>query len=113
MDSWYGEGSRQYPPGSNSYVIGLCTGSFAAAAISTSQTISELLPAGIEAVLVAFRTGLRSWEARNDIEHCSVASPVWSVSVGMQEEQASTSLDEFCKAEVCTFRDVEDVYLQY
>ena len=88
--------------------MGLCTGSFAAAAISTSQTISELLPAGIEAVLVAFRTGLRSWEARNDIEHCSVTSPVWSVSVGMQEEQASTSLKAFSKAEVYTFRDFED-----
>ena len=31
----------------------------------------------------------------------------------MQEEQASTSLDEFSKAEVCTFRDVEDVNLHY
>ena len=89
--------------------MGICTGSFAAAAISTSQTISELLPAGIEAVLVAFRTGLRSWEARNDIEHRSVASPVWSVSVGTQEEQASAILDEFSKAEVCIFRHVEDV----
>lgn len=80
--------------------MGLCTGSFAAAAMSTSQTVSELLPAGIEATLVAFRTGLRSWEARNDIENRSVASPVWSVSVGMQGEQVYTALDEFCKAEV-------------
>ena len=82
--------------------MGLCAGSFAAAAISTGQTISELLPAAIEAVLVAFQTVLRSFEARNDIEHRSVASPVWSVIVGVQDEQASTTLDAFSEAKVNT-----------
>ena len=80
--------------------MGLCTGSFAAAAISTSQTVAELLPAAVEAVLVAFRTGLRSFEARSDIEPRSVAPPIWSVIVGMQEEQASAILDAFSKANV-------------
>ena len=100
---YFGEGSRQYPHYSNSYAMGLCTGSFAAAAISTCQTISELLPAAVEAVLVAFRTGLRSFEARNDIEPRSVASPVWSAIVGIQEEQAASILDAFSKEKVNTF----------
>src|SRR5699024_12810178 len=56
----FGEGSNPYPTAGNSYCLGLCTGSFAAAAISTSQTLSELIPAGVEAVLTAFRTALRS-----------------------------------------------------
>ena len=97
---YYSEGSRTYPHSSNSYAVGLCTGSFAAAAISTSQTVAELLPAAIEAVLVAFRTGLRSFEACNDIETRSVAPPVWSVIIGMQEEQASAILDAYSKANV-------------
>lgn len=102
LGRYYGEGSRRYPHGSNSHAIGLCTGSFAAAAISVSQTISELIPAAIEAVLVAFRTGLRSFEARNDIEHRSLASPVWSMIVGMQEEQACAALHAFSKTKVST-----------
>lgn len=90
---YYSEGSRRYPHSSTSYAVGLCTGSFAAAAISTSQTVAELLPAAIEAVLVAFRTGLGSFEARNDIEPRSVVPPIWPVIVGMQEEQAAAILD--------------------
>ena len=101
---YYSEGSRRYPHSSTSHSIGLCTGSFAAAAISTSQTVAELLPAAIEAVLVAFRTGLRSFEARNDIEPCSVSPPVWSVIVGVQEGQASALLDSFSRAKVISPR---------
>ncbi len=80
--------------------MGLCAGSFAAAAISTSQTVAELIAAGIEAVLVAFRTGLRSLEARNDIEPRCVASAVWSVVLGMQEEHVSSILYKFSEAKV-------------
>ena len=49
-------------------------------------------------MLVAFRTDLRSLEAHNDTEHRSVASPVWSVRVGTQWEQASSTLDAFSEA---------------
>jgi naphtho-gamma-pyrone polyketide synthase len=81
---------------SNSYTIGLCTGSFAAAAISTSQTLSELIPAALEAVLVAFRTGLASIEARNDIEHnAQDPAPLWSVIIGMKEQDALSALKTF------------------
>lgn len=93
---YYGEDSRPYPSASNSYAIGLCTGSFAAAAISTSQTLSELIPAALEAVLVAFRTGLASIEARDDIEHDSKdTAPVWSVILGLKEQDALSALRTF------------------
>jgi len=76
--------------------VGLCTGSFAAAAISTSQTLSELIPAGIEAVLVAFRTGLRSLELRNDIERpIPESSRSWSVVVSAYEDQAAELIETF------------------
>ncbi|KAL8714640.1 MAG: hypothetical protein Q9220_001589 [cf. Caloplaca sp. 1 TL-2023] len=83
---YFSGGFRRYPHASCSYAIGLCAGSFAAAAISTSQTIAELLPAAIEAVLVAFRTGLRSLEARNDIEPRSDGAVVWSMT-GFSQSQ--------------------------
>lgn len=84
--------------------MGLCTGSFAAAAISTSQTLSELIPAGIEAVLVAFRTSLRSLELRNDIERSSSEkSRSWSVVVSAQEAQATELIHKFSLTNVGTY----------
>lgn len=78
-----------------------CTGSFAAAAISTSQTLSELIPAGIEAVLVAFRTGLRSLELREDIERpVAGASQSWSVVVNGKEEEVIASLEAISSTKV-------------
>ena len=76
--------------------MGLCTGSFAAAAISTSQTLSELIPAGIEASLVAFRTGLRSLEIRNDTERpITGTSQSWSAVVSTQEAEAAEFIKKF------------------
>jgi naphtho-gamma-pyrone polyketide synthase len=101
MNRYFAEGSRPFPSAANSYLVGLCTGSFAAAAISTSQTISELVPAAIEAVLTAFRTGLCSLELRNDIE-----SPVhdisrsWSAVVSAEEAQAAECIQTFSSANV-------------
>ncbi|KAL9101302.1 MAG: hypothetical protein Q9163_003414 [Psora crenata] len=95
----HGDGSRPYPNPSETAVLGLCTGSFAAAAISTSTSVFELLPVAVETVLIAFRTGLRSIEVRDDIERGSeTASPVWSVIVGMHEDQALKELSTFSAA---------------
>ena len=93
---YYGESSRPFPSAENSYLVGLCTGSFAAAAISTSQTLFDLVPVAIEAVLLAFRTGLRSLELRDDIEKpMSRITPSWSVIVNYQEAQAVGMIEDF------------------
>ena len=98
---YYGEGSRPFPSADNSYLVGTCTGSFAAAAISTSQTLSELVAAGVEAVLVAFRTGLCSLELRNDIERpIPEASRSWSAVVGAQEPQVTEFIETISSAKV-------------
>ena len=100
----HSDGSRPYPDSSETSLLGLCTGSLAAAAISTSTTVFELIPAAVEAVLVAFRTGLRSIEIRNSIEECSQQpSPVWSVIVGMEEKQALKELNAFLAAKVVPY----------
>ena len=98
---YFSEGSRKYPLPESDYVLGLCTGSFAAAAISTSQTIFDLIPASVEAVLVAFRTALCSLDLRKDIEQSpSQHGRSWSVSVNLAESEAKASLREFCTNKV-------------
>jgi naphtho-gamma-pyrone polyketide synthase len=55
-----------------------------------------LIPAALEAVLVAFRTGLASIDARNDIEHdLDNSAPVWSYIVGLKEQEAVSALNTF------------------
>ncbi|PQE06757.1 polyketide synthase protein [Rutstroemia sp. NJR-2017a BBW] len=96
---YYGEGSRPYPTAADSYILGLCTGSFAASAISTSQTLQELIPAAIEAVLVAFRTGLRSLELRNAIELSRLTeSQSWSTIFSAKEAEAIELIETFSAA---------------
>lgn len=56
-DSLLAQTNRQHPPAA-SYFLGLCTGSFAAAAISCSRTVWDIARVGIQAVIVGFRIGL-------------------------------------------------------
>lgn len=42
---------------SETYLVGLCTGLFAAAAISSAPSLSGLVPVAVQFVLMAFRTG--------------------------------------------------------
>ena len=58
---------QDYPKATNSYVIGLCTGALAAAAVCSSTTFSNLLPAAVHSVIVAFRTGTRAVEVARTI----------------------------------------------
>ncbi|KAL8653253.1 MAG: hypothetical protein Q9210_002207 [Variospora velana] len=85
-----------YPDATSSYLIGVCTGSFAAAAISSSRTMTELIPAGVEAALAAFRTGLHSLIMQQDIEPMSIekARP-WSFISSLPEYQALEILQKF------------------
>ena len=97
----YGEGSRHFPNAANSYLLGTSTGSFAAAAISVSQTISQLVTAGAEAVLVAFKTGLCSLELRDDLEKPTADGPrSWSVVVNTTEARATEIIKTFNSAKV-------------
>ena len=93
-------------------MVGLCTGSLAAAAVCCSRNIAELLPAAIEAVLVAFRTGLRATEVRDRLELSDGASATWSIVVpGIQEGAASTLLKDFCHNRVCQYELVQNLGL--
>ncbi|KFZ09262.1 hypothetical protein V501_05642 [Pseudogymnoascus sp. VKM F-4519 (FW-2642)] len=93
---YFGEGSRLYPSATDSYCLGLCAGGFAAAAVSTSQTLAELIPAGVESVLTAFRTALCTLAVRNDIEEPDNGHHrSWSAVANIQEDEASDLIERF------------------
>ncbi|KAL9102125.1 MAG: hypothetical protein Q9163_002686 [Psora crenata] len=97
--SYYAGASQTYPLAAETHISGLCTGLLAAAAISSSRAIADLLPAAIEAVLIAFRTGLRTMEVRDRICKRSTMSPNWSVVVsGLEEKAADAALKDFARA---------------
>ena len=93
---------RQYPSPSQVYLVGLCTGTLAAAAISSSTSLSELLPAAVHTVQVAFRLGLCGQELRARIYTPDPsAGQEWSaVFFGLEEASAVASIDEFSESKV-------------
>ena len=96
VSSHFGSPETAYPTPENAYILGLCTGSFAAAAVSSSQTIVELIPAGVEAVIYAFRTGLRSFKLQQDLERSpSHTSRSWSAVVSLPEQRAVDLIEDF------------------
>ncbi|KAL7941478.1 putative conidial pigment polyketide synthase PksP/Alb1 [Trichoderma barbatum] len=56
--NYFGDGQHAYPTGPNNHVSGLCIGALAAAAVSSSQSLSELVQAGVDVVRVSLRVGL-------------------------------------------------------
>ncbi|KAF7180566.1 hypothetical protein CNMCM7691_009857 [Aspergillus felis] len=75
---------------------GLCTGAFAAAAVSCSRSLVELLPIAVQTVLVAFRTGLCAGRIGNCIEPTSTGSREWSILVaGMDSQTVEDALAQF------------------
>ena len=101
MHSYYGEASRTYPLAAETHINGLCTGLLAAAAISSSNAIADLIPAAIEAVLIAFRTGLRTMEVRDRVCQRSTTFKNWSVVIaGLDENIAVTVLKDFSREKV-------------
>ena len=70
-------------------IIGLCTGQLAAAAVSSSKTVGELIPAGVETVVLALRLGLCVVKLRGLVERDDSSSASWSVLVsGILEQEA-------------------------
>jgi len=63
--------------------------------------MAELIPAGVEAALVAFRTGLHSFKTQQDIEPAAAgASQPWSFITSLTESQAVETCEGFIKKAV-------------
>ncbi|KAK5988370.1 Polyketide synthase 1 [Cladobotryum mycophilum] len=76
--NYYGSTGQKYPTGENQYVAGLCVGSLAAAAVSSSETLSDLIPTGIDAIRVALRVGLRVGRATTFLDTNNTPNPLSS-----------------------------------
>ncbi|KAL1854109.1 Type I Iterative PKS [Paecilomyces lecythidis] len=94
----YGDGGHIYPSASESHILGLCTGLLASAAVGSSRTVGELIPAAVETVVVSLRLGLCVLRARDLVDHSNEKSQSWSLVVsGLNEEKAAALLGEFCQ----------------
>lgn len=92
-----------YPVGSQSHVIGLCTGLLASTAIASSRTIGELIPLAVEAVVVALRLGLCAYKVRDYVGQYGGQSQSWSAVIsGVGEEKALALISEFSTRKVCS-----------
>jgi hypothetical protein len=86
-------------------LVGLCTGLFAAAAIASSPSLSELVPIGVQVVLMAFRTGRHVEALSNRLQKHPESPESWTYVVpGAQETAATAMLSEFHKANVSEYR---------
>ena len=79
----------------NCRILGLCTGALAAAVVSCSGSILELIPMAIDAVTVAFRTGMLVTDVAQRIEPSDGSDPSWSTIVsGVNSAKATARLCE-------------------
>ncbi|KAK4959985.1 Type I Iterative PKS [Elasticomyces elasticus] len=88
------ESSDAYPRPDNTYLLGLCTGTFAASVVAASRTVAELLLAGIQAVRCAFRTATLSLRVGRDVESSSSITPVSWAFLTHQSKVGATALIE-------------------
>ncbi|OGM44778.1 polyketide synthetase PksP [Aspergillus bombycis] len=94
--NYYGDLGNVYPSASDCHLIGLCAGLLSAAAVSSSTNVGELIPAAVEAVVVALRLGLCVLKVRELVNSDQASSTSWSVLIsGISEKDASQLIAEF------------------
>lgn len=83
--------------------MGLCTGIFAATAITSAPTLSALVPIAVEMVLVAFRAGLYISKMADILENVTDESESWTYLVPETSEgEVGKILTEFHQSNVRT-----------
>lgn len=91
----HSEGGFSYPTSQHSKLLGLCTGTFAAAAISCSQDLVQLIPAAVHAVVVALHTGLRSQQESLSVDSKTLPPQYSMVVLGASESEIVPLLERF------------------
>ncbi|KAF4975324.1 hypothetical protein FZEAL_7857 [Fusarium zealandicum] len=92
---------RTFPRAENSRIVGLCVGSLAAAAVSCSRSMSDLVVAGVDAVRVALRLGLRVLRTAALFDSTSngpTTSSAWSIIIpdsALPKGSAEATLTKF------------------
>ena len=99
LTSRYSHGERHYEDVTrhdHTFLVGLCSGLFAAAAITSTPSLSALVPVAVQAVLMAFRTGRHVATMAERLSPPVQHSQSWTyILPGVKEEQARSTLEEF------------------
>lgn len=74
------------------FLVGLCTGLFAAAAISSAPSLSGLVPVAVQVVLMAFRTGAHVAVLADRLQGNTEASESWTYVLPALEEAETRSI---------------------
>ncbi|KAK3987345.1 hypothetical protein QBC44DRAFT_344021 [Cladorrhinum sp. PSN332] len=82
----------------NSRVVGLCTGAFAAAAVSCSKNTAELVPLAIDAIIAAFRTGMLVADVGRRVDHPQELDVSWALLVA--GSGAADLVQTFCEQSI-------------
>jgi iron transport multicopper oxidase len=86
---------------SETCLIGLCSGLFAATAIASSPSLSGLVPIAVQMVLMAFRTGAYVAALAERLHKNSEGSSSWTyVLPGISEVAASSIISDFHRTNV-------------
>ncbi|EWG41233.1 hypothetical protein FVEG_03379 [Fusarium verticillioides 7600] len=87
---------KQHPSASSSFLLGICTGSIAAAAVSCAKDVFDISRLGVEAATVAFRLGMHVRRRAENLG-CLIPSS-WSMILSSnQEKLVSEALQQFSK----------------
>ncbi|KAF2811543.1 ketoacyl-synt-domain-containing protein [Mytilinidion resinicola] len=95
------ESKVPYPDAEGSICVGTCVGQLAAAAVSLSVSLSDLIPLAVKATVLAFRTGILTEIVGNSIELKDPDGGSWAMSVpasmGLGDEQDLATLQDNLK----------------
>jgi hypothetical protein len=81
--------------------IGVSTGLFAAAAVSSATSPSALIPIAVEAVLISFRVGAHVAHVAENLQHDNHGLASWAHELpGVDEAQLRASVDAFNRSSV-------------
>lgn len=90
-----------YPQPLDSFLIGMCTGSLAVAAISCCRTLSELLPVAVQVVVLSLRAGTLAADIRARLQVDSDPESSWaSMFPGLTAARANAVINEFSESGV-------------
>lgn len=79
----------------------MCTGQLAACAVSSASTVVELVPLAVQAVVIAFRTGLQVTKTRELLENGADKNKNWSYIVPkLDAALAAARIEQFSESAV-------------
>lgn len=95
----------------NTRVVGLCTGAFAAAAVSCSSFTADLIPMAVSSVVAAFRTGLLVTDTARRIDPSQGLNRSWALLVPGQK--AAKVFQEFWDTQVSNVTQHMEITIAY